>query len=145
MYTYVYMCYMYLYREDPRQSSVLIAFHGNVTTTRTIRTKVKENLFRVSRCEPHLAFCFSSSFSFCLCSIKVSIPKPPSPPPKKLCTLRTIPRSSFPQSCHYPKSLCFSLYVQLETEKRKKFFMRLRLFSNSMPHAPCVSYHPPLS
>lgn len=51
----------------------------------------EENLFRVSRCEPHLAFCV------CLCSIKVSRPTAPLPPP---------PPSCLPQhSCQAPKKL----------------------------------------
>jgi len=140
--------YMYLYREDPRQSSVLIAFHGNVTTTRTILTKVKENLFRVSRCEPHLAFCFSSSFSFCLCSIKVSIPKSAFPPPPEKVLYFAHFSAIFcpPEAVTIPKVSVSLSMCNLKPKSAKSFSCGFGSFQIPclMPHAP-VSSHPPLS
>lgn len=55
----------------------------------------EENLFRVSRCEPHLAFCV------CLCSIKVSRPTAPLRPPPLLLAFLNTP-VSYQKSWYFP-------------------------------------------
>lgn len=160
----------------PRQSSALIAFHGNVTTTIRER-KIFLGYPAVSRIW-HFAFAFallkfldpllpvlhpllfaclntpvrhqkSWYFPFCIISLACPFWWPPAESLSR--SLSRLHARSLSLSIYFslspfllsPYSSFFrtpSASFQLETEKRKKFFMRLRLFSNSLAFPPATPH-----